>query len=251
MIQYSTRRTVLSALWQPLGLLYLAACLLAFMAGLYPRWFYVPITGRIEPVLPALSILAAAQVLFGLLAWPVAALQRAARGRAEHYWRRSGVEMLGLLLVTLPLYVPAAHVSNATAPDVLRVVVYVLCVWTVPLAVGGLLAELREWRWLLLLLPVAAGLALPAVHYIALEFATPTAGRAIGRLAPATFAWQVARQSGGVFPRPAWAALVWPGLAAALALGRIVLTGRYSQRLRRNHASMTSPTQSMTSSTAG
>ena len=72
---------------------------------------------------------------------------------------------------------------------------------------------------LALLLVVA--LELPAGFYIAAEFLTRDTVLLLWRLGPATFAWEVASPSRGVYwsgptwPLLAWPLLAWPGVAAA------------------------------------
>ncbi|MBS3734718.1 MAG: hypothetical protein KGY99_07305 [Phycisphaerae bacterium] len=223
-----------SALWRLQGAGYLAMCVLAVALGLYPHLAYVS-PGAGGAALPALSILAAGQVLFALVVWPLAQLHRAgssAAGGTADNAAAGAVELLGWLLATVPFYVAAGWVADATVGDVVRVAMYVAAVWTLPLAAGTWCTGPRSdtgaargaWGMLLGLLVVALGG--PAVYYIAAEFATPSAAAVVARVAPAVHAWQLASFRGSWLPEPRWCVLLWPALAGVAALTRLALRRR-------------------------
>ncbi|MFW6132774.1 MAG: hypothetical protein ACOC8F_02670 [Planctomycetota bacterium] len=251
-------KSVCGALWRPLGLGYLAMCVAALGVGLFPRLVYVAPGGGGGAEMPALCVLAAGQVLFALLVRPIAAMRRtSAQGaydkslaRATHaetpacrvpvaHGLRGVIELLGWMLATVPFYVAAGYVSDAAVADVLRVALYVIGVWTFALVAGSLLgashdpdvpaaASRRGARggWLVLLVLLAICLGGPPAWYIAAEFATPAAAEVVGRVAPVTQAWRLASFRGPWMPSPAWAALLWPAVAAATALARLALRPR-------------------------
>ena len=214
--------SVTAAAWRPAGLLYLAVCLAALLVGLYPRAIHPSRQDVASAPLPALQSLAAAQALFILLVHPLILLRRGRPGPADRYWSRTVVESLTWLAATIPFYVAAAWLADATARDVVRTALYLLCLWPLAWSAG---AVLRDWpaarpATILLLLIVAA---LPAGHYITREFLRVFPAEGLWHLAPATFAWQVARsRAGTLLPAPLWALATWPVVAAGLAALRLL-----------------------------
>jgi len=201
-----------AALWRPAGLFYLAACIGGLAVGLWPGAVRPPGGVSFAAPLPTLRALAVAQGAFVLLVHPLILMRRSPR----RYWSGAIVETAGLVLVTVPFYVAAAWLGNAVPADVVRCGVYAICLWPVAWVAGALLHRRRLAAGVLILLLIAA-FGLPAAFYLALEFLS---GAGVSdwfwRLAPATFAWDnAASRLGWVWPRPLWATLVWPGLAAA------------------------------------
>ena len=213
-------------MWRPAGAVYLAALLAGLAAGLWPEAIYPSRLVVRSPVLPALQTVVLAQVAFGLLCLPLIVLRRASREQV-----RPGclaAECGVFLLVAVPFYVAAGFLADAVAADVVRAAACIAAIWTFAVSASLLLAARPAWRpWVMLLLVVTA-LGLPAAYYIALdfivvaspaaaEFTTPPAAIAwLWHLTPATFAWTTAAARTGTWcPGPAWAVLLWPGLAVA------------------------------------
>jgi len=206
-----------AAAWRPAGLLYLAVCLAALLVGLYPQAVYPSRMDVIPAPVPALQSLAAAQAMFILLVHPLILLRRAERGEIARYWTGTIVESLTWLAATTPLYVAAAWLADATAGDVLRTVICLLCLWPLAWSAGSVLRACPPARpVVVLLLWIVA--ALPAGHYITREFLRVFPAEGLWHLAPATFAWQAARsRAGALLPTPLWALATWPVVAAGLA----------------------------------
>jgi hypothetical protein len=243
--QAAPQPPLLASAWRAGGLYYLAACLAALFIGLNPQAIY-PTRREILPApLPALQCLAAVQALFFLLVHPLLMMWRADRrpadagdsaddngngapsaappvGPGEH-WAAGLVESAAWLAATTPFYLAAAWLSDATATDVARSVLYAVALALVAWSAGTLM---RVWRAacpvVLLLLLLAA--ALPAVYYIVREFFGVLPAEWLWDLAPATFAWQTAESRvPALIPHPLWGLLAWPALAAAL--GAVALLG--------------------------
>jgi hypothetical protein len=209
-------RPLLAAAWRRGGLIYLAWCLGSLAAGLWPEAIYPSRRDAIPAPLPALQSLAAGQALFILLVHPLILLARARRG-GRRYWGETILESLTWLFVTLPFYVAAAWLADATAADVVRAAVCLLLLWPVAWSAGRALQRWKAARpaILLLLLLVAA---MPAAWYLAREFLRPMPARWLRDLAPATYLWQAAgSRAGELLPRPFWPAAVHLALGAALA----------------------------------
>jgi len=208
------------ALLRPAGLAYLAWCLAALAIGVWPRGVFVPHRTVAAP-LPALKALAAGQVLFALVAWPVIVVRRRER-RASASPAFRAVEMGVWLLLAGPLYVAAGYLADATAADGVRAAVHVACVWSFALASAAWLADGGAARPVTLAVLLLAALGLPAAHYIALEFATPAAAEFLDKLSPATSAWRSAAAGGAWWPQPLWPTAVWPVLALGASLARLL-----------------------------
>jgi len=220
------RQSILAAAWRPAGLAYLACLLAAMAGGLWPEVLY-PSHDALRPApLPVLRALAVGQVGFFLLVYPLVLLRRADRGQVRRYWAEAAVESAGLMVVAVPFYVAAAYLADAVAADVVRVAVYVGCLMPLSWSAGAWFRSPRATS-IVVLAVLAAALGLPAAYYISREFLAAEAGNWLWRLAPATFAWQLAgSRAGSWLPGPAWAVLLWPALAAAAVLARLLATGR-------------------------
>ena len=217
----SSRLTRLAgALWRPAGLFYLAACIAGLAAGLWPGAICHPGGVSFAAPLATLRTLAVAQAAFILLVHPLILMRRSPR----RYWAEAIVETVGFVLVTVPFYVAAAWLGNAVAADVVRCGVYAICLWPVAWVAGALLHR-RKFAATVLIVLLVAAMGLPAGFYLAREFLSAVGDSGwLWRLAPATFAWDNASSRlGWLWPRPVWAMLVWPGLAAvALAIRQVL-----------------------------
>lgn len=242
-------------LWRPAGLIHLAFCLAGLAVGLWTEAVFVDRHGPPAAALPTLRSLAVAQVLFGLLAWPVIAVRRGRQGPQR--WLPPAGELGLCLLSAGPFYVAAAWFADAVWTDALRTALYVACVWSFALAAGVWLSTVRgsaeaptlcheedarhrddggteaaglrraggtPGAAVVHLLCVLAAVGMPMAHYVALEFGTAPAANAIARLSPSTFAWNTAGpRRGAWWPEPLWAAAFWPLLAVACASLRAML----------------------------
>jgi len=210
------RPCLLAAAWRPAGLLYLALVLAGLAAGLWPESIVPTPRDVRSAVLPTLRTVAVAQVAFVLLIHPLVILTRSQRGTIRRYWPEVLVESAALLVVTAPLYLAAAYLADAVAADVVRAAIYVVCLWTFAWSAGKWLTAGRRARWAVLLILLLAAAGMPAGYYIIREFLAPAVpAEWIWNAGPATFAWQAAAsRDPSWFPRPLWAALLWPGLAA-------------------------------------
>ena len=204
---------------------WLVVCLLGFAAGLWPEAIVFPKTPRSMVPLPALSALAAAQVVFLLLVYPVLVLRRAATPRIPDPESRipfhfcpglAVVELVMLLVVAAPFSVAAAWFSDGGAADVLRAALGVaamiplsvgLCAWTLP-------ARPPAARCTALILGLTATAGLTAGVYLAHEFLRPAWADALWQTAPVTLAWTCA--SPQTTPLPIIALTFWllTGLAS-------------------------------------
>ena len=198
----------------------LCILLASLAAGLFPEAMAPNIDGLAPQTLPVLQCLAVGQAAFLLLVWPLAA-----RAQAPV----SLVSMLAMsLLISLPAYVLAAVVSDATIRDVVRTVVYVLLLWPLAFAAARWLCR-PAGRSVVLLGLLIASVGLPAGYYIVREFvaASPLGPvEWIWQLGPLTAAWDVAASRAGLWtPEPLWAALVWPIAAAALLVIEVCTAG--------------------------
>jgi hypothetical protein len=219
-------RGPLAAVWRPAGALYLLFCLAGLACGLWPEAIY-PSRSALRPApLPTLQALAVGQVGFFLLAYPLVLMRRRRRAPGGRWLPDAAVESAGMLVAALPFYTAAAYLADAVAADVVRVATYLACLAPLSWAVGAQLAERRAVAGALLTVLVAA-FGLPGAYYLAREFLGAAPGNWLWRAGPATFAWELSRARGGSWlPRPAWAVGLWPGVAAAAALVRLIPVGR-------------------------
>ena len=215
---------ILSGAWRPAGVIYLAVLLLALAIGLWPDAFR-PVPQRPRPApLPTLQMQAAAQAAFILLIYPLVCLCRAARDRPGRYWAAVLAESAVFVLIGLVFSIPAGYLADATVSDAMRAAMYVALLFPLAWAAGAHFKARRRAAWAVLLGLVLVALALPAAHYIALEFFPPGPAEPLGRLAPLLFAWHnSASRLAATHPEPLWAWLIWPATAALWLLGSLSL----------------------------
>jgi hypothetical protein len=214
----------LRALWQPAGVVYLGFCLAGLTAGLWHERIVPSFSQPRSILLPTLQTLAVAQVFFFLLAYPIVLMKRQ-QGAEKNCGLRNAdcglknrhfallLELLGMFLVTTPLYIIAAWLSDAAARDVLRAILAVAAVCPLSVLAGRLLAR-PAWRGGVMLLLLIIAMGLPGAWYICADFLYVSCDR-LRVLSPAVLAWTSAgaRQANWL-PEPLWAWLVWPILAA-------------------------------------
>ncbi|MFB3893587.1 MAG: hypothetical protein ACE15C_16360 [Phycisphaerae bacterium] len=141
-------------------------------------------------------------------------------------------ETLFYMIATIPFYLAAAYLGDATARDVVRSAIGILLLWPVGWAAGVLVARPAARPAVIILMLIIA-LGLPAACYIVREFLTVFSEnfqQQLWLLTPATFAWETAgarpAADGSIPPLPAWAALVWPILAIVAMLARLVFVSK-------------------------
>lgn len=212
---------ILAGAWRPAGAIWLLFSLTGLVIGLRPGcvWVYAPPAGAAP--LPALQTVAVAQVGYLMLVHPLVWTRRLRAGE------RLGLpeclpEVAGLLLATVPIYVVAGWLSDATAGDVARVAIKLVSIWPAAWAGGAYLAA-GPGRSAALLSVLVAALGLPAAWYVASEF-FPSAPVGLWQAAPVLSAWTAAESRvEGVLPGPLWALLLWPALALAAGAARPLL----------------------------
>lgn len=213
------RWTIFSAFWRPVGAIYLLVCLTGLAAGLYPDAIY-PTSGDFRPApLPSLHTLAVAQVGFFLLVYPIVLFRRSSLQSEIQNPKSEILETLGFFLVSVPFYVAAGWVADATVVDCLRTGIAVAAICPLGWMAGRLLARPATRG------PVLAGLlaitiGLPGLYYIFREFLRILPAEwVIWNLSPVTFAWSASTaRNASLLPEPIWAFLIWPGAAAIYAL---------------------------------
>lgn len=215
---------LLAAAWRPAGLLYLAAVLAGLAAGLFPEAI-APSKDAYRPApLPVLQTVAVAQVAFILLVHPLIILARSHRGCGRRYFPGVLIESGVWLLLAAPFYAAGAYLADAVAADCVRTVIAVVCIWPLAWVAGDCLRSARAWRSPTVLILLLAAVGLPAAYYVAREFVPSADADWLWHLAPATFVWEAAGSHGeSLLPGPAWALLVWPAVAAAGLLARLLL----------------------------
>jgi len=193
---------ILASSWQHAAVAWLVVCLLGIAAGLWPEAIVFPKTPRRMTPLPTLSALAAAQVVFLLLIYPLIMLRRATKhaGVAERTTTPSfynfcpglaTAELAALVVAATPFYVVAAYFADGGASDVFRTA---LCVGAfIPLSVGlcgwCLPARSPATRCTALILGLSVAACLPAGVYLAHEFLRPAWADWLWQAAPVTLAW--------------------------------------------------------------
>ncbi len=216
------RWTILSAFWGPVGAIYLLTCLGGLAAGLWPDAIY-PSSDDFRPApLPVLHTLAVAQVGFFLLVYPIVLFRRNPTQSEIPNLKSEILETLGLFLATVPFYVAAGWVADATVVDCLRAGIAVAAICPLGWVAGRLLARPAARG------PVLAGLlvipiGLPGLYYIFRDFLRILPAEwVIWYLSPVTFAWSAsAARNSLLFPEPIWAFLIWP---CAAAIGALICT---------------------------
>ncbi|MDY6913832.1 MAG: hypothetical protein SVT52_05190 [Planctomycetota bacterium] len=203
------------AAWRPAGLVYLLILLACLAGGLWPDVLY-PSRGTPNPnnPPPVLQAVAVGQAAFVLLIYPLAVLRRSVRP-TRRFWAPLVLESAVYLVVAAPFYIAAWYLSDAVFADVVRTALYVTCLMPVAWAAAAHLAVSRR-RAVITLALLLAALGLPWAYYVAAEFLGQGRAGWLRCLAPAMFVWRTAAaRSGDWLPRPIWAALVWPTIAAA------------------------------------
>jgi hypothetical protein len=219
-----SRGNLLGVLWRPAGVIYLCFCLAGLAAGLWHDRI-VPHFGHAgDTTLPTLQTLAVAQVFFFLLVYPIILLKRRQEEenncglkvttsalRTSHF--ELLLELLGMFIVTMPLYIIVVWLGDAAGKDVLRAILTVAAVCPLGVLAGRLLAR-PAWRGGVMLGLLVIVLGLPGAWYICADFLYVSCDRLLD-LSPVMLAWTSAgAQQTNWLPQPTWAWLTWPILAA-------------------------------------
>lgn len=199
-------------LWRAGGVAFLLVSLAALSAGAFCEFFLAP--QRMENLLtpPALQMLLAAQAVFLVMFYPLI-YSRRRNGGAGAMLVRGGIEQIIFLAVSIPLYVVAAVLSDATATDVIRGLLYLAGLAVLTLGLGlwagtGRAAIVTAVALAGALIAVGA----PVVSYLLMEL-TDAAGTVkwLWSAAPATCAFDTAAARGANWhPTPIWAWALWP-----------------------------------------
>ncbi len=220
--------SILSAIWRPAGVIYLAVLVAATAAGFWPDAIYRPKVHYEIATQPALQTLAVGQVGFILLIYPLILFARRRRGQMRRYVAEAAIEAIGMGLVAVPFYAVAAYVANAAVGDVIRTVAYVACLLPLAWTAGALMARSKELRPWVMICMCAITLGLPAAWYIAREFLALDPSHWLWKLAPVTFIWDAATpRLDTLLPEPLWALCVW---LAAGACGLLLRLANMAQK---------------------
>lgn len=219
---------MLHAAIRPAGLVWLALCIAALAGGFWPQVIYMPKGSSPYSVLPALQMVAVAQAIWAVGIYPIVIQRRLIAGEQKRWWLTSAAESIWLIVAAGPVYLTAAWVADAVSEDVIRMILYFICLWPFSLAMGRLLA-VKSLRGpaMLAILVILAGL--PAAAYLSEEFYRSAGIKPVLELSPAVFAWaNASSRIGGLLPAPGWAAAVWPLAGAAIILAEFFFTPRRS-----------------------
>ena len=206
----------------------MVASLAALAAGAFPEMFLPAHVADRLACPPALQLLLAAQAGFLIMFCPLIIARRAGCRPSAFLpdLPAEAGEFLILLIASAPLYLVAAWLSDATALDVLRGVLYLagvaVAAWGLGLwASAGRAAILSAVAFV----AVAAALAAPVVYYLVAEVTDAgTRVRWLWSAGPITCAFSVAAARGDHwYPAPLWAWALWPAVGAALVCGRLLM----------------------------
>ncbi len=194
-------------------------------AGLFPEFIVPSVDGLAPQTSPVLSCVALGQGAFLLLIWPLT---------ASAHRLSTLVGMLAMsLLISLPGIILAAVISDGTGRDVVRTIIVLLLLWPLALAAARWMSR-PTGRPVALLGLLTVVIGLPAAYYIVREFVAASPLGVVERIwqvGPLTAAWAAAAtRTSHWLPRPMWAALLWPVVAAVALLIGIIGDRRTSAR---------------------
>ncbi len=218
---------------------YLVMCLAGLAVGLWPdiiwRWS-VEFPNR--PLL-ALRCLAVAQMGYVLLVYPMVLLKRGEKETGFAYFCSVFLEMLGFLVVTIPLYVAAGFISDAVWYDCLRTTIVIVSLFPLAWAAGYWLGRSPAEAGPVVVILLVVALGLPATYYVVREFLNIAAGggaaQVLWRITPATFAWEVSapRSHAGIIPWPLWPVYFWIGAAVLIRVLDVMSSSSRTKTLTR------------------
>ncbi len=152
--------------------------------------------------------------------------------RAGRGWWRYLAETVGeyvlWVAVSVPLYVAAAWLSDATAHDVIRSLACLTSVAVGAWGLGLLFNTCRTWAACAAAFAALLGVVgAPVAHYLMVELADAPARLAwLWNVGPVTNAYGLALPAGGWLPQPLWSWLLWPVIGAVAALIVAVVPSR-------------------------
>ncbi len=215
--------------WTGAGVAWAAVNAAALAVGLFPGLIVAeprPTGGA------ALATVAAAQVAFALMAAPLAWAKRVKRNDGRLTWGEV-CEMALWLAMAAPFTVAAAYLSDAWAPDVVRVATLTVAALAAaailarPASTGQAGASAVVW------IGAMAVMGGAAAAYVVAEFGPAGSAGWLWRACPVLLAWTT-----GASPQQAWtttsvwAAAAWP-IAAAAAWGAWTLVARRRKERKR------------------
>lgn len=205
--------------WRATGAAFLVVSLLGLSAGVFLEFFLPTHLSQTLPSVAALQMLISAQAIFLVMFYPLLAGSRRSR-RADAFLLRGVFEYVILLAASMPLYVLAAYLSDATVTDVIRSLLYLSAVATGALGLG---LWVRAGRVSIITAVTLAGALIavvgPVLYYLLAEL-TDASGSAgwLWWASPATCAFESAGSRGANwYPTPIWAWALWPVAGIALA----------------------------------
>jgi hypothetical protein len=193
--------------------------LAALAVGLFPQILIAPDVAGAMVVPPALSTLAAGQIGFLLLAYPLILSRRMANAKPAPSRTAVVLEAVFWMLLAAPFMATAAYFSDATVQDVVRTAVFTASGFVAGWGLAALASMGAGAAGLAVLIGATAVLGGSAANYMAMEFWPASPLPWLWRACPATFAWSLAaaRQDSWI-PLPLWAWLIWPAAGAAMML---------------------------------
>lgn len=214
--------------WRATGVVFLIVSLLALSAGVFPGFFLPAHRSQIGTGSSALQMLISTQAIFLVMFYPLLAGRRRA-SRTGAFLLQSAFECVLFLTAGIPLYVVAAYLSDATAADVIRSLLYLSAVATGALGLGlwvrAGFAEASPRRagrvWIITAVTLAGALIAvggPVLYYLLAELtdASVSAGW-LWWASPTTCAFESAGAGGtNWYPTPIWAWALWPVVGAVL-----------------------------------
>lgn len=211
--------------WRATGVVFLVVSLLGLAAGAF--WeFFLPVYRTLNiPNPPTLQVLISVQAVFLVMFWPLLMGQRRYR-RIGAMLFRAAVKYVIFLAASVPLYVIAAWLSDATATDVIRSLLYLSAVAAGALGMG---LWVRTGRTAIITAVTLAGALIglggPVMYYLLAEL-TDAAG-SVGWLwwaSPATCAFEsAAARAANWYPTPIWAWSLWPVVGAVLTFAFLLV----------------------------
>ena len=210
--------------WCATGVVFLVVSLLGLSAGAF--WeFFLPAHRTLNiPNPPALQMLVSAQAIFLIMFWPLLV------PRQLKFLFHGVAEYVIFLAASVPLYVVAAWLSDATSTDVSRSLLYLSAVGVGAMGLG---LWARTGRTAIItavtLAGVLIGLGGPAMYYLLVEL-TSEAGSVdwLWLASPVTCVFDLAgARDPNWYPTPLWAWALWPVAGVTLAFLYLLAGEKY------------------------
>jgi len=210
---------------------FLVVSLAGLGAGAAPELFLPAHLAGSLRVLPALPTLLAAQAGFVLLFFPLLYLPR----RQGPPWPHVAIvaAQAGLwLAASIPMYMAAAWLSDATTADVCRAVAYLVGLWLAGWGLGSCVASGRSALAVAaVLVCLLTAVGLPVVSYLLAELAgDAVAAGGLALVAPVLRVFELARRSEVLLPGPWWSWALWPAVGLTAGLVRLLVRAPQAPR---------------------